>query len=331
MADFFTPFYLGAWRFCAALLSLFLAASFLPAFAQQRSGSISVRVTDTDMEEPIFQADVRLYTFGHGGFSFQAYTDGGGRALFNSVPVGAYYIEVTKNGFESARDNVEVTAGSFNDRSLRLKRSSASTSQAPGPSISAAALNIPAPAQKEFDAGKAVLVSDPKTSITHFERAIAQYPKYAEAYLLMALAYLKLNQHEDAVKSVGKAIRADPKFSKAHTLRGRLLMDERDYENALTSLKESLRLGPQEWDAHFELARCYYNIGKMNEAMDEAKQARDLPGSSPLTRLLLADIYLKRNQKLEALAEMDAFVNEEPNNPIAPKVRKKIAALRPPN
>ncbi len=298
---------------------------------QRRSGSVSVRVTDAGMEEPLPQADVRLYTFGHGTFSFQAYTDGSGRASFEGVPAGAYYIEVAKPGFDSVRENLDVTAGALSDRSFRLRPTVAVASPPPGGKVSEATMRIPAHARKEFDAGMTSLTSDPRASIAHYERAVALYPKYAEAYVMMALAYLHVNRHEDATKAVGKAIEADPKFSKAHTLRGRLLLEKRDFKNALAALEESLRLDPQGWDAHFELARCYYNMGKMSEALEEAQRARDLPASSSMTRLLLADIYLKQNLKSKALVEMNAFIEEDSSNPMVPKVRKRIAELRKPD
>lgn len=294
---------------------------------QKRSGSVSVRVTDAGMEEPLPQADVRLYTFGHGTFSFQAYSDGSGRASFDGVPAGSYYIEVTKPGFEPV-ESIEVTTGALIDRSFRLRPTVAVASPPPGGNVSEAAMRIPAHARKEFDAGMTSLTSDPRASIAHYERAVALYPKYAEAYVMMALAYLHVNRHEDATKAVGKAIEADPKFSKAHTLGGRLLLEKRDFKNALAALEESLRLDPQGWDAHFELARCYYNMGKMSEALEEAQRARDLSQANTMTRLLLADIYLKQGRRREALAELDALVSADPNNPVIPRVRRKIAELR---
>ncbi len=295
---------------------------------QRRAGSVSVRVTDAGMEEPLPQADVRLYTFGHGTFSFQAYTDGSGRASFEGVPAGAYYIEVSKPGFDSVRESFEVAAGALSDRSFRLRPNTAVANPPPGTNVSEAAMRIPAPARKEFDAGMTSLASDPRASIAHYERAVALYPKYAEAYVMMTLAYLRLNQPDNAADAVGKAIEADPKFSKAHTLRGRLLLEKRDFKNALAAFEESLRLDPQGWDAHFELARCYYNMGKMSEALEQAQRARDLSQANTMTRLLLADIYLKQGQRREALAELEALVKADPSNPVIPRVRQKIAELR---
>lgn len=299
------------------------------AIPQGKSGAVSVRVSEADNDEPIFQADVRLYTFGHGSFSYQAYSDGGGRTTFSTVERGQYYLEVRKAGYEVFRESIEVSPGGVVDEIVQLRRFvGPSTPGTGGRAVSAASLSIPAAALQEFEAGNSSIARDPSGSIAHFRKAVEIYPKYAEAHVMMALAYLKLSQREDAKKAIGKSIEGDPNFSKAYTLRGRLLLEDRELGMAEAALKESLRLDPQAWDAHFELARCYYNMGKMKEALEQARQARDMPESNPVTHLLLADIYLKLDQKKEAIHELEAFAKAEPASPMLPRVQQKIATLR---
>ena len=313
-----------------AFLLLFFLFALGPDFAhaQVRSGSITVRVSDSENEAPIPQAEVRLYIFGQGNSSYQAYTDGGGGIQFLTVTVAKYRVMGAARDYEPSQDEADVVAGQTSYVLLRLRRRRTAGAPKASGSVSTASLQVPVQAQKELDAGKDALASDPLASIQHFRKAIELYPKFAEAYLFTAIAYLKLQKHDESSKAVDQAIQADPAFSRAHTLRGRLWLEDREFNKAEASLNESLRLDPSSWEAHFELARCYYNLNRVQEAFVQAQQARDLPQSNPVTHLMLADIYLKQNQRKEALAELEAYAQAEPTSPMLPRVQQKIAELR---
>jgi tetratricopeptide (TPR) repeat protein len=316
-----------ALRPCAFVLGILLLSA-PAARTQRRSGTVDVRVSDAADESPIPKADIRLYVFGEGNFSHQGYADAGGRYTFVGIAAGAYTVVAQQADYETVSERVEVFPGDTALVSISLQRKGTTPEAKSGRSVSSASLAVPTAAQKEFDEGKGNLASDPEAAIRHFRKAVEQYPKYAEAWLLMTVAHLKLNQREDAKTAIGKAIEGDPNFSQAYTLRGRMLIENREFDNAETALKESLRLNPQAWDAHFELARCYYNMGKMTKALEEGRQARDQTGSSPLTHLLLADIYLKQNQRKEALEELEGFAKADPTSSMLPRVQGKIAQLR---
>jgi tetratricopeptide (TPR) repeat protein len=313
----------------APLLLLF--SSLVPVFVygQARTGSVSVRVSDADTEVPVAHADVRLYVFGQGNFSYQAFADAGGHILFGTVNAGQYTVSASVFDHEPAQELIDVAAGETSYILVRLKRKSTSAapvSSLPG-TVSSGALGIPEPARKEFEAGSLMIETDPDGSIIHFRAAAKLYPKYAEAYFMMAISYLKLGKRSEAVDAIDQAISRDPAFGRAHTLKGRMLLESRDFPKAEQSLKESLRLDPKAWEAHFELARCYFNVGQIDKALDSALHARDLPDASPLTHLLLSDILLKKGLKQEAMDELRAFLKVAPSSPFVPRVKEKLLRL----
>jgi tetratricopeptide (TPR) repeat protein len=312
--------------------SLLLLLSFLLpvlVYPQARSGSVSIRVSDADTEVPVAHADVRLYVFGQGNFSYQAFADAGGHVLFGIVNAGQYTVSASVYDHEPSQELIDVAVGETSYVLVRLKRKT--TSAAPVPSspraVSSAALGIPEPARKEFEVGSSTIETNPEGSIVHFRTAAELYPKYAEAYLMIAIASLKLGRRSDAVHAIDQAISRDPTFSRAHTLKGRMLLESRDFPKAEQSLKESLRLDPNAWDAHFELARCYFNVGQIDNALDSARHARDLPDASPLTHLLLSDILLKKGLKQEAMDELRTFLKIAPSSPFVPRVKEKLLRL----
>jgi len=311
-------------------LPILIIAAACPAVRAQTTGSVTVRVSEATTEAPVYQAEVKLLSFGHMSASYWAFTDGGGHAEFPAVERGAYRVEVKKADFDIGQEQVDVAPGLIYNVFVGLRASqprSAGTSPPTG-TVSVRDAAVPSAAQKEFDAGSEMFTTDPQGSIIHFRKAAELYPKFTQAWMSLALVYLKLERPDDALNAAGKAVEADPKLGTAYTLQGRLLMENRDFKKAETALKESLRLAPQAWEAHFELARCYYNTGKVSEALEQARQARNAPQSNPVTHQLLADIYLKLDQKKEALDELEAFAKAQPTSPMLPRIQQKIAALQ---
>src|SRR5260370_17557024 len=247
--------------------------------AQRRGGSVDVRVGDAADESPIPKADIRLYVFGDGNFSRQGYADAGGRYTFLGVAAGAYTVVVQEIDYATASERVEVFPGETTPVFISLRRRVKTPQAKPGRGVSSAALSIPREAQKEFEAGRASLATDPSVSIPHFLKAIELYPKFAEAHVFMAAAYLKLKKREDAIRATDQAIQADPAFSQARTLRGRLWLEDSEFNKAEASLKESLRLDPPAQDASLQLHPCYYNMNRPLDALDHGQQGRNLPQS----------------------------------------------------
>src|SRR5216683_3482313 len=229
------------------LLFCFLVAVSFPVFGQFGAGSVSVRVGDAENEVPIPQADVRLYVFGQGNFSYQAYADAGGSVAFGIVAVGKYMVVASARGYDTAQEEIDVVKGQSSYAFFRLRHTQDAPRPKAGGAVSSAALSIPRAARKEFEAGRASLATDPSASIPHFRKAIYLYPKFAEAHVFLAAAYLKLHKREDAIGATDQAIQADPAFSQAHTLRGRLWLEDRKFNNSEASLKESNRLDPSAW------------------------------------------------------------------------------------
>jgi Tfp pilus assembly protein PilF len=294
--------------------------------AQRRTSLINVRVSDTKNELPIPKADIQLFVFGQGNFSYQAYADGGGTASFVVSP-GSYKVVAAGRDYESSSEEVSVNEGLTYTLMLRLRRSEKAHTPLPGGGVSTSALKIPANAKHEFDSGMETLASDTLASIPHFQKAVELYPSYAQAYTMLAVAFLHLNNRNSASSAVSTAVEVDPSFAPAHTVQGRIFLEERKFSQAEKSLQESLRLDPQSWESHFEMARCFYNTNRTTQALEQAQAARNLPGSNPLSRLLLADIYLKLDQKAAAIRELEGFVADQPNNPMTPRVRQKLDSL----
>jgi len=318
--------------FTAWFFYVLLIASYSPwqVDAQGGQGSVDIRVVDFDTEEPIFRADVRLYRFGAGNESYRAFTAGPGNVSFPAVNGGSYYLEVTADNYETSRESAEVHAAVNNSFTARLHRKpGAAPESSPGTTVSAASLSIPAGARKEFEEGQSWLrKNDTPKALKHFQRAIQLYPGFAQAYAMLGLVYLQQKQTQDAEAALAKAIALDSHLALPRTLLGKLEFERRNFGRAEELLLESSRLDPGAWETKFELGRVYYNLGKLDKALEFARGAQSNSRASTLTHLLLVDIYLRKGDKSGALQELEEFARADPKSSLTPRVQQKIAELR---
>ena len=320
---------------CLGLLAAALSLSAPPSAAraarpapQQQTGTVNVRVTGEAREELIDQAEVRLLNFAAVSPTARAYTDGGGRATFASVRRGRYYVEVDKPGYEVARESVDVAPGGSEFVAVRLRRRPGSPAPGGAPPGTVSASAAPAPARKAFEEGLAALRDDPAKAAERFKKAIAEFPAYAEAHAFLGLAHMRRGEAAEAKAALSKAVELGPKLAVARTLLGKLLLEERKFGEAEKMLSESVALDPSAWDARYELARCYFNTGRLDKALAEAQRAHDAPGAPSSTHLLLVDIHLRRRDRPRALRELKEFAKADPQSPFMPRVREMIERLR---
>jgi tetratricopeptide (TPR) repeat protein len=194
--------------------------------------------------------------------------------------------------------------------------------------VSVTELNIPNAARQAYQDGVAALKDDPTKSAQYFQKAIELYPEFAQAYAMLGLAYMQQKKSPEASAALAKAISLNPKLSMAHTLMGKLWLEQRDFSRAEADLLESIRLDPQAWDSSIELARCYFNMAKLDKALEYARRANAAPQDPSGTHLLLVDIYLRRGDRQNALAELEKFAQSDARSPLMPRVQQKINELR---
>ncbi len=320
-------------RIISTSVLLFVSAGPPLCLGQNLAGTITVRVFEQESEEPVFQAEVQVRVFSRMTFSQRDFTDGSGRVTFSGVMRGSYEIVAKKAGYHTGRENVDVAPGSINNVLVRMQplpeREPQPAASGSG-TVSASSASIPARARKEYDQGLAAIKTDLAGSIAHFLRATAEYPNYAEAHAMLGLAYMRDKKSHESLKALNRAIDIDPRLADARILRGKLYLEQREFPLAEADLVEGIKLTPQAWDAHFELARCYFNQGKLDKAAEHAQRAHDLPQAATATHLLLYDIHMRRNDPASALRELEEFAKTDPQSPFMPRVRERINQLRRP-
>ena len=169
---------------------------------------------------------------------------------------------------------------------------------------------------------------DARASLDEFKKAIKLDPWYGQAYMLLGLAQMQLQQWSDAQWAFEEAVKVEPGNAKAYLGAGSALNEQKDYVEAQKALQRSLEIRPDSAEAHYELARSFWGLGKWQAADPHARQAIELNKDYAGPHALMGNIYIERQDPEAALAEFEEYLRLDPDGSLAPSVKEIVAQLK---
>lgn len=169
---------------------------------------------------------------------------------------------------------------------------------------------------------------DPSSAVNEFKRAIKLDPFYGQAYMLLGLAQMQLQQWTDAQWAFEEAAKVEPGNAKAYLGAGSALNQQKNYAAAQKALQESLEIRPDSAEAHYELARTLWAMGKWQEAEPHVQKAIEINKDYAGPHALLGNIDIQREDPEAALNEFQEYLRLDPQGSLAPSVKETIAQLK---
>jgi len=262
------------------------------------------------------------------------YTDQEGQADFSGIPVGEYNVEVSGDGIVTTRspafevDERKVTQAQY-VVVRRVDESAPKPLDAKSSVVSVADLNVSPKASRELDrANQAMFAGDYKGSLKHLEKALAIAPNYATAYNNLGALYARMHDFVHEREALEKAISIDGHFGPALLNLGRLCVIEKYFPQAEDVLEKAAGVDPANPETLMLLADAKYMNKRYDAAIADARQAHVVAAVHPsFVHYIAARSYQHLNQPLQALAEFQLFLKEEPTGPRADHVRADIARM----
>jgi len=289
------------------------------------SGKI-VPSPSTRMRVDLYVDSIRLDT---------TYTDMDGTFRFERQQPGRRYeIHVDMGPNLEYVEEVDFTFGQpmIHIRNQGIRRTGPGSENAPGGGtlISLASLSVPKNARKEFENGqKAMGKKNFDEALLRLGKATELYPKYAEAYNTMGMAYRNMNKPEDAQKAFEQAITADPAWLNSYMNLGYLQLASNQYEQLLDTSSKALKLHPTLSQAHFLQSVAHLYLGRLDAAEKSALEAdRHAHEQVPQLHLVLATIYQNKGSQPDRVKHLRAFLKEAPNASNAAKVKAELEQLK---
>jgi tetratricopeptide (TPR) repeat protein len=169
---------------------------------------------------------------------------------------------------------------------------------------------------------------DARASVDEFKRAAKLDPWYGQAYMLLGLARMQLQQWSDAQWAFEEAAKVEPGNAKAYLGAGSALNEQKNYVEAQKALQHSLEIRPDSAEAHYEIARTLWALDKWQAAEPHVHQAIELNKDYAGPHALMGNIYLQRQDAESALAEFEECLRLDPEGSLAPSAKQIIAQLK---
>jgi tetratricopeptide (TPR) repeat protein len=157
-----------------------------------------------------------------------------------------------------------------------------------------------------------------KQSIEYLQQAISTDPKYALAYAGLADSYLSLGSFwvetiSESKAAALKAIELDPTLAEAHVALGhiRLWLDW-EWQAAELEFKQGIALNPNSALAHDQYAMYLAAMGRLDEAVSEARRAQTLDALSPIVNTDLGWCLLYAGRGSEAVDQFRKTLEIDP-------------------
>lgn len=268
----------------------------------------------TASESPVQHARVELRRL-TGEMVGIVMTGDDGQFSFPMLATGSYVITVTRDGYETVREEVDMHIADTGNHTVYLRRPR--EPEGPGGiTVSVRQLSLPDKAANAFRKGTDKLYRDhnAKDSIRQFHEAVSHYADYYEAYFQIGVAYTQMGKLDDAVTAFEKALQvsghryAPPLVGMAAIATGRGKFPE-----AAGLAQRAVDLESAMWQAHFELGRALLGMEKLAEAEKSLNKTRALKPDFPGLYLLFTHLHILKNDAYAVRANLQEYLRLDPD------------------
>ena len=196
--------------------------------------------------------------------------------------------------------------------------------------VSVRELSIPPKAHRGYKKGIERLAKDDAAgSLPHFQRAVAEFATYYEAYFEIGAAHLKLGRITDAETAFRRSIEvSSSRYAYPMFALGAILDHQRRFAQAEEVTRRGLNLSPNAWNGHYFLGMALFGLNRLDEAEESVREAlRQKPDTVESLRLL-ADIHIRKRNYSALLEDLDEYLKLDPDSSIGDLARADRAAAQ---
>lgn len=305
--------------------------------AQMDSGTncdllVSVRTSD----ERSIDSQIQVDLLGPQGRLATVHIVGAEPARFRVINGRTYRLTVTGTGIQA------VTTSYFEINSLEIMHSETVHVKPPedalagelapaSSTISVSEMSIPKKASAEMKKGlEAYSKGDMENAAAHFEKAVAEYSRYARAYDMLGVIAIKGANRSKAKELFAKSIQADDTFVPAYVDLARMNLQDQNYTDSESLLTKAIALNPFLPEALALLASTEFANKEYNKALADVQRTHALRNHEQFAEvhIMAGKALSMQNHPEAAIAQFQLFLTEKPNSPEGESVRKALASLQ---
>jgi len=159
--------------------------------------------------------------------------------------------------------------------------------------------------------------SDYNTALLFFEKALREFPDYAECYVEIGICNERLKRHKQAVKAYKKAIQIQQDCVVAYNGLGIAHYNLGSYREALEAYKKVLELEPSYPETYYNLGNIYLELGKYNDAVEKFEYFLTIQPDRTEAHFALASAYVNLQRFEDAISRFNQVIFLKPDLPEA--------------
>ncbi|MGI9104638.1 MAG: tetratricopeptide repeat protein [Pyrinomonadaceae bacterium] len=317
------------------LLLIFSFISLAPAQGQDIIPANSLEITGqlrfANGQAPAERVLIRLSSFG-GGLVDQTTSDSRGNFRFYGMRRGRYIISIYNPNYSVEPQQADVDERLVRRAYVFLQLIPTSAVKTAPNLLDADRLldaRVPTGAQKEYERGRSAY-NDKKTekAITALEKAISLHPEFLAAQVLLGMAYMEVQQWDQAEQSFTHALRIKPEMVIVLIDLGEVHRRQKRYKDAEKALQAVLKLNDDVWQGHYTLARVYWETNDLAGAGKHTAHTLRLNPALAEAHLLAGNIFVRAARPENALVEYEEYLRLAPKGEFASLTRKNVEKLK---
>lgn len=188
-----------------------------------------------------------------------------------------------------------------------LPRTAGRPTVSTGPTISVNEMHVPIAARKELRLFQRSFQSDNiQESAKHLEKVIHIYPQNALAHQYLGVCYFRLHQYDKAVAEFQSASTLDEHLIRPRVSLSVVFLLQAHYPEAEAAARRALEIDGTIPEARYLLGAALAAEGGDTEETTDL--LRESSARYPVAHLILAQLFLRRNSKDEAIAELRQYL-----------------------
>jgi tetratricopeptide (TPR) repeat protein len=200
-----------------------------------------------------------------------------------------------------------------------------------GSTVSVTALHVPKEAAKAYDKGLEAMGNGKLPGAQkQFERAVALYPDYAQAWSQLGEVLEQQAEPKEAADACEHALKADPKYLRPYLQLMRLAVAGKKMEDAAALGERALQLDPVEFPGiYYYDAVANYELKHADAAEKAVGRAIDLDKSHeyPAAEALFGKVLADKGDSRGAIEHFTKYVQLAPKADDVPAIRQRMAEL----
>ena len=174
---------------------------------------------------------------------------------------------------------------------------------------------------------------DMQAAVQAFEAALLKAPDAPEVRVNLAMTYMRLSRHDEAIAQLEQAADLAPKEPRVLFQLGNAYVEAGTYDKAIDALEQGLAAQPDladalVYEATVTLGAVYFAAGDNERAIARFEQALAARPDAPAPKLGLAKCALRKRDVEKALRLLEQVVASAPGTPEAAEAAAFIKELK---